>query len=253
LLSAKRREALSAHYMLKGAREGARAIRCAREIGCKCIPIMRFRCVNLLIKRLYPINFRKSSKHLKTKAVKELSQAHHHAAKIGKTLNTFLTVAPARGSHASQTSASPADYFQSFRNLIGVWVRRHTKKSATYVWTAENRVQGGDEHMHMLLSLPPKLIPELAAALVRWCPGLGAIHIRRDNGQVRQHPCGYRGSTLLYMSKQMLPSAMRSLSGWPPGQNQKFRQRVNRQQGGAFLGRRYGISNDLNRISRMSH
>ena len=192
---------------------------------------------------MYLVNTRKQSNHLKTKAVRALSEAHYKAAKVGKPLNTFLTVAPARGSHASKMSISPADYFAAFRNQIGVWVKRRTKKTATYLWTVENRIGGGDEHMHMLLNLPPKLIPDLEVALARWCPGAAATHIRKDNGRGRQHPCGYRGSTLLYMSKQMLPSAMRSLSGWRPGTT--FRQRVNRQKGGPFVGKRYGMSADI--------
>jgi hypothetical protein len=64
-----------------------------------------------------------------------------------------------------------------------------------------------DAHLHALLHLPRKLIPQLQAALASRYPEPGAVHIRADDGRFYCHDCGYYGSTLNYMISHMSPQA----------------------------------------------
>lgn len=60
-------------------------------------------------------------------------------------------------------------------------------------------------HLHALLHLPGKLIPQLQAALASRYPEPGVVHVRADDGRFYRHDRGYYGSTLNYMISHMSP------------------------------------------------
>ena len=179
------------------------------------------------------MNLRKQTIALDHLSVRKLDAARYHAAKIGYPLNCFATVAPCRG-HMPPPE-SPADYFATARNWIGVWVRRRISEF-TAIWTVENNRAGCDPHMHVLLHLPGRFIPAFGDALAQQYPGEDAVHVRRDDGKTYLHSSGYHGSTLNYMRKQMTPQAW-----WALGKT------VRRSKDcGPFVGRRWGTTANVN-------
>ena len=156
-------------------------------------------------------NIRQLTDWLGVEAVKKLRSAHAFATVIGLPLNSFVTVAPFRGNAEAALVPSPADAFAAFRNWLGVWVRRRAKVPFTFVGVVHSKPDGSDAHLHALVHLPRKLIPDLEAALDNRYPDIGAIHIRTDDGRTYRHDSGYHGSTLNYMLGHMSPQAWWSL------------------------------------------
>lgn len=189
------------------------------------------------------VNIRQSTDWLGVEAVKKLRSAHAFAGVIGLPTNAFVTVAPFRGNAEATVIPSPADAFAAFRNWLGVWVRRHAKVPFTSVGVVHAKPDGSDAHLHALVHLPRRLLPDLRAALDNRYPDVGAIHIRADDGRTRLHDSGYHGNTLNYMLGHMSPQAWWAL-----------RKAVRRRRGRApFVGKRYFITANIGEQAQYRH
>src|SRR4051794_29227647 len=97
------------------------------------------------------MNFRNLTKGLTTDQIKELSEAWHHAKRIGLSLNTLVTFRPATPLTPEEHNAA----YAGFRNKIGVYARQHHFTPAS-VWSRECNPDGSGEHLHMLVHVPAK-------------------------------------------------------------------------------------------------
>lgn len=113
-------------------------------------------------------NRRRVSKGLCTAEVKEMSEAWHHAARIGRPLNVLISLRPEKIDDLSPEERCLD--FRAFRNKASGYARRHGFEP-TFVWSREINPDGSGEHMHVLMHVPKRFRQHFEETLIGWFPG----------------------------------------------------------------------------------
>lgn len=176
-------------------------------------------------------------------AVRELLDAEHFAEKIGKKLNTTVTI------HPKFLAEYPADvgrWLSKLLNTLRVWC---TRAGFGYyaIWVRENYEGDRREHIHLLMYVPAREREAFATALRRWLPGsenvidIGKPEYGRDRfGRVTN-------KALTYMLKQM------TLQAWFALDKRVRREKHCRETHmpvAPVLGRKWNVSRTLNKAAR---
>lgn len=172
---------------------------------------------------------RRTTKGLDTDQVKELNNAWHHAATVGRPLNVMVTVRP-----LDVDEVSPADrcrLFSRVRNKLGVFARGR-KFPVSFAWSRESNSDGTGEHMHVLMHVPSRHRAKFDDLLAGWLPGPGETDVTTARQKTRFTWDGKRLTALNYIAKQMTPQA------W-------YKRGLLRQAGGPITGKRCGVTRDL--------
>lgn len=175
------------------------------------------------------MNRRRVSKGLKADQVRELSDAWHHARRIGRPLNALITIRPMRIDELSPSARCML--FAGVRNKLGVYARQRRFKLFV-VWTREANKDGAGEHLHVLMHVPAKWRSHLEDTVIRWFPDPAEADVRTANQVISVDASGVRRSVVGYVMKQMTPQA------W-------FKRGVIRKAGGPVLGLRGGCTRNL--------
>lgn len=175
------------------------------------------------------MNRRKTTKGLNTDQVKNLNWAWHHARKIGLPLNTLVTFRPL--DHDTMTPDELADLFSKLRNKIGVYARQRGF-APTFAWSREVNPDGSGEHLHVIVHIPDRWRDDFEETALRWMPGPGEADVRRAHYGIITTRDGKRHSIIGYITKQMTQQAW-----WKRG--------LRRVSGGAILGKRGGVSQNI--------
>jgi hypothetical protein len=167
-------------------------------------------------------NVRHSTNGLAPGQVRELNDAWHHAARIGRRLNAFVSIRP-----IDIDDMSPAERCRRFaviRNKLGVYARLR-RFEPTSIWSREINKDGTGEHLHVVMHVPSKHRSDFENTVLGWFPGAREADVTRAHQQTRLDSNGRRRSLVGYISKQMSPQA-----AWG--------RRGIRKPGGAILGKR---------------
>jgi hypothetical protein len=176
---------------------------------------------------LLRVNVRKMSGPLSHIQVRNLIEANHVAAKIGKPLTVFLTIHPA---HLMDYPSDIGRWLQSELNVIRIWCQR-AGFGYFAIWVRENFDCRRTEHFHMLLHVPEAAINKLAVMMRSRFAGEGVVDIQPVVSPV-----------LPYLMKQMTPQAWFALGG------QVRRQTASDRTGAPVapvMGKRCGVSRTL--------
>jgi hypothetical protein len=173
---------------------------------------------------------RRTTNGLSTDEVKELDRAWRFAPFIGRPLNVMVTIRP-----IEIDEVSPADrcaLFSKVRNKLGVFARGY-KLPVTFAWSRESNLDGGGEHMHVLMYMPGRHREKFDALVTGWFPGPGEADVTTANQNTRFTWNGKRLTAIGYISKQMTPQA------W-------YKRGLIRKKGGPIVGKRSGVTRDIN-------
>ena len=172
---------------------------------------------------------RRTTRGLSTNQVKELNEAWHHAPRIERPLNVMVTVRP-----IGVNEMSPAEccrLFSKIRNKLGVFARgKHLP--VTFVWSREINPDGTGEHMHVLMHVPSRHRAKFDDLVTGWLPGPGEVDVTTATQKIRFTWSGKRLTAIGYLAKQMTPQA------W-------YRRGMVRKAGGPIVGKRSGVTRDL--------
>lgn len=184
------------------------------------------------------MNRRRETKGLNTDQVKEISGAWHHAARIGLPLNALISFRP----FDPDGQLRPEDHcrlYRRFRNKLSVYARQRDFQP-TYVWTRESNPDGTGEHLHVLMHVPQRCWDHFEETVIGWHPDAGEIDVTRAHQRMRFTHQGKKFSAVGYILKQMTPQA------W-------FRRGLTRKKGGSILGKRGGVTRNLNRAAQAAY
>jgi hypothetical protein len=180
------------------------------------------------------IGRRKVTKSLKISEVIDLQSAWHHANKIGCPLNRFITFRPADIN--DQSPDQRIETWTVWRNKLAQFARDNSFEF-TCLWTRESqRNTGQNEHMHVLMHVPPRLKHRFDKVVRGWPDGSADIDVRPCSYRTKTNHKGGPSNVLTYVSKNS-PQAGR------------FLDRVI-QLGGPIFGKRYGLSRNLTARAR---
>lgn len=121
------------------------------------------------------MNWRKQSKGLSSKQLKQLDEANHRAKARRTPLNTFVTFRP--DPDRNLDGAGLAKMFAAIRNKVGVELRRRGIEPA-FVWTIEANEEGSGVHMHMLIHVPAQSKEAVEKVIYRWLPEAKGVDVR---------------------------------------------------------------------------
>lgn len=182
------------------------------------------------------MNRRKNTSGLSTDDVRNLNSAWHHARTIGLPLNTLVTFRPIDDTF---TPAELGSLFAKIRNKIGVYARQHGFQPA-FAWSREVNPDGTGEHLHMLVHIPSRWLDHFTTTAIGWMPDAQAVDVQRAHYSVIKARDGKAHSAVGYISKQMTPQA------W-------WRRGLRRVAGGKILGKRGGVSANLDWAARNAY
>ena len=166
--------------------------------------------------------------------MRRLSEAYHHAARIGRPLNALITFRPADIDTVPASARSRL--FGRLRDKLGAYARgRQHHFPPAFLWSREVEPNGAGEHMHVLMHVPARWRAHFDVTVTGWLPGATAVDVRPVHGRTRIVQNGKRFSVLNYMSKQMTPQA-----AWA------FPQ-LRRKKGGTIIDKRSGVTRSLAR------
>lgn len=175
------------------------------------------------------MNRRKTSKGLNTDQVKALDNGWHHAKRIGLPLNTFITFRPFDD---TLDDDAICELFARLRNKLGVYARQRDFKP-TFVWSVEANPDGTGTHLHVLVHIPRRHRDHFERTCLGWMTGAHEVDVRPAHQNTVITSDGLRHNAVSYLAKQMTPQA------W-------YRRGLRRQPGGPILGKRGGVSANLN-------
>jgi hypothetical protein len=130
--------------------------------------------------------------------------------------------------------------FAKLRNKLAGYARKHGVE-ATYAWSREVGVDGLGEHMHVLIHIPPRLHRHFASIVWTWLPErsddgvyMSAVDVRLASQRTMFTDADKRLNAIGYICKEMTPQAA-------------YRRQMNRRRGGAILGKRGGVTANIDR------
>jgi hypothetical protein len=121
--------------------------------------------------------------------------------------------------------------FSKIRNKLGVFARGKLL-SSTFVWSREINLDGTGEHMHVLMHMPSRHRAKFDELVTGWLPGPAEADVTTAHQKTRFTWDGRRLTAIGYVAKQMTPQA------W-------FRRGMIRKAGGPIVGKRSGVTRDL--------
>jgi hypothetical protein len=174
-------------------------------------------------------NYRRMTKGLDGKTVRDMSDAWHHARKMGHPLNVMVTLRPLAINDIPAAERRPI--WNRLLNKLGVYAR-HYRFPWAAVWSFEINCDGTGEHIHVLLHVPSRRRAHFNNTVYSWFDDPSAIDVRTAY-QLTSFTCdGRRMNAISYISKQMTPQA------W-------WRRGLIRQSGGPILGKRWGCTRNI--------
>lgn len=180
------------------------------------------------------IGRRSITRQLTLRQVTDLKSAWHHAKTIGQPVNRFITFRPKDIN--DQDPEQRIKTWWSWRNKLAQFARDNGF-DFTCLWTRESkRETAKDEHLHVLMHVPPPLQKRFDKVVRAWCNGSEEIDVRGCTYRIRRNEKGGEESVLTYIAKNS-PQAGRYL-------NHTI------QYGGPIFGRRYGLSTNLTARAR---
>ena len=180
------------------------------------------------------IGRRRVSRALKLTQVRELESAWHHARRLGQPMNKFITFRPQKIN--DQNPEQRIHTWTAWRNKLAQFARDHGF-AFTCLWTRESeRHSGRNEHMHVLMHVPPRLWRRFNKVVKGWCDGTEEIDVTPCDYRTRTNKKGGQENILTYVTKNS-PQAGRFLGRTI-------------QLGGPILGNRYGLSRNLTARAR---
>lgn len=153
------------------------------------------------------MNQRKPSKALTPSQARDLIEAAHFASKIGKPLNTGVSI------HPNCLLHPPVDvghWVSGLLNHLRIWC---TRQGFGYscIWVRENYEGAGREHLHLVLHVPPVERALLQATLEEWLPGSPNL-VRVKPAEFGTDRYGrHVNKAVTYVLKQMTPQARYAL------------------------------------------
>jgi hypothetical protein len=171
-------------------------------------------------------NYRQTTRGLDRDDVRDLSDAWHHARKIGHPLNVMVTLRPLGINDVG--SAERRRIWNRFLNKLGVYAR-YCRFPLVAVWSCESFDEGMGEHIHVLLHVPPRQRAHFDRTVYGWFDDPSAIDVRTAHQMTSFTSDGRRMNAISYISKQMTPQA------W-------YRRGLIRKGGGPILGKRWGCT-----------
>ena len=187
---------------------------------------------------------RQKRKALSHDEVHDLVDAAFFADRLGKRLNTAITV------HPKYLDAYPADVgiwlSTSLLNNLRTWCAR-SGFGYFALWVRESYQGDRHEHVHLLLYVPDTKRSALEGMLKRWLPGQDrVVDVRRLSFKKDRFGRSINGF-VTYLLKQMTPQAWWSLE-------QRVRRETHCRYTGlpvaAVLGKRCGVSRTLSKTTR---
>lgn len=175
------------------------------------------------------VHRQRETKGLNTNEVKNLNAAWHHAAKIGRPLNALISLRPLDIDDITPRERS--QLFAGFRNKLGVYARGRGFPP-TFAWSREINPDNTGEHIHVLMHVPKRHRQHFEETVTGWFPGPAEMDVTSASQHTRISRNGKRLSAIGYISKQMTPQA------W-------YKRGLIRKAGGAILGKRSGVSLNL--------
>jgi hypothetical protein len=182
-------------------------------------------------------NRRQTTKGLDKDQVQDLSDAWHHARKIGLPLNVMVTIRPTDIDNLD--SDARCRLWETIRNKLGVYARLKGFPF-TAVWTRESNPDGTGEHIHILMHVPNRHRAHFDDTVHGWYPGPAETDVRPAHQRIRFTHNNRRMSAIGYLTKQMTSQA------W-------YRRGLIRKPGGPILGRRGGSTQNLAWKAREAH
>src|SRR4051794_24741938 len=137
---------------------------------------------------------RKEKKHLDHEDILKLEDAERLAKTLNKELNTFVSINP---KFLRDYPDDLGKWVQSLLNRVRIWC---TRAGVVYfcLWVRENYKGDREEHVHILLSIPPSKRLALALALRKWLPGDDrVVDVRRTREKTDRF--GRKTTALTYM------------------------------------------------------
>jgi hypothetical protein len=181
------------------------------------------------------IGRRKVSRSLSTEAVANLTEAWYFAAQsLGLNCNLFVTVRP----HDINDLTPPQrqERWQDILNQIAQFARDHDFEGI-HIWSRESDPGlGTNEHIHILIHVPPKLIRRFKDNASGWFAKAAEIDIRRADYRVRWTASGKQRSAIGYLTKNSPQAAY--------GRPREY------CKGGPILGKRAGCSRNIDASAR---
>jgi hypothetical protein len=170
------------------------------------------------------------TKVIADKVIMAMLDGAQHAGVIEATLNTFVTIKP-----ANIDTVPPEDrstFWQDELNRVQAFLRRN-EVVPTYIWSRESRVGDGmGEHLHLLLSLPKRLIDTLRGCLMDRYQQHGEVDVRPASEIAKRAENGKLMSAVTYVTKAMSQRARRK-------SNQPYRP------SGPVMGKRAGMTRNI--------
>lgn len=180
------------------------------------------------------MNRLKPRKVLEIRDIHRLEHAHYEARKIGKPIDTFVTLRPPL-IDPLEAPKKLADFWNWFR----IWLqRRGLVFTCLLTREATPGLQIGEgEHWHCLVHLgSPDLRESLEKALRRRWTDPPAVDVREATYDVTFSDKGKLRSAFHYVTKQRHQNATHG-----------SRENVSRRRGGAVYGKRWRVSANLRR------
>jgi hypothetical protein len=127
--------------------------------------------------------------------------------------------------------AARCDLFSKIRYKLGV-LARGKRLPSTFVWSREINPDGTGEHMHVLLHMPSRHRSKFDELVTGWLPGPTEAGVTTAHQKTRFTWDGRRLTAIGYVAKQMTSQA------W-------YRRGMIRKPGGPIVGKRSGVTRDL--------
>jgi hypothetical protein len=179
---------------------------------------------------MHMANYRRTTKGLNREDVTDMSDAWHHARKIGRPLNVMVTLRP-----LDIDDLAPAErrrrIWNGLLNKLGVYARYYQFPWAA-VWSFEINPDGTGEHIHVLMHVPACQRAHFDNTVYGWFDDPGAVDVGAAHQMTSFTWHGRRLNAISYISKQMTSQA------W-------YRRGLIRKGGGPILGKRWGCTRNI--------
>jgi hypothetical protein len=170
-------------------------------------------------------NYRKG---LKGHEVTDLTDAWHHARKMGRDLNVLVTLRPP-GIDAIPQAARCKIWTRLLKKLAAF---ARARFPFTAVWAFEANPDGSGEHIHVLMHVPRKHRSRFDNIVDGWFDRPHEIDVTTAHQMTRFTWDRRRMNAISYIAKQMTSQA------W-------FQRGLIRKGGGPILGKRWGCTRNI--------
>lgn len=172
---------------------------------------------------------RKVTKSIAARDVNQIEAAWHFARLVGMPLNRLITFCPRNID--SQMPEQRINTWTRWRNRLAQFARDNNFEFKC-IWTRESqRGTGTNEHMHVLMHVPPKLLLKFDEVVRGWPDHPEEIDCRPASYRTKTTSSGKRTNVMTYVTKNSPQAAYTGTRIYQPG--------------GPILGKRFGMSRNL--------